>query len=100
MQEFDCDAGEVFVGVAKGDHCACALTAAGAAVLSRPVANDEAPIGGLIDDPSAHGGAALVIDTTGSAALLLIKAAARRGVPVAYVRGLAMRRAADLFAGD
>ena len=42
---------------------------------------------------------ALVIDTTSSAASLLLEAAARREVPVAYVTGLAMRRAADLYAG-
>lgn len=38
-------------------------------------------------------------DTTSSAAALLIEAAARREVPVAYVSGLAVRRAADLYAG-
>ena len=41
----------------------------------------------------------LVIDTTGSAASLLLETAARRQVPVAYVTGLAMHRAADLYAG-
>ena len=40
-----------------------------------------------------------MIDTTSSAASLLLEAAARREVPVAYVTGLAMRRAADLYAG-
>ena len=92
---------EVFVGVdiAKGDHYACAVTAAGAEVLARSVRNDEASIGRLIDDAAVHGTVALVIDTTSSAASLLLEAAARREVPVAYVTGLAMRRAADLYAG-
>ena len=53
----------------------------------------------LIDDPAAHGVLALVIDTTNSAASLLLEAVAHRGVPVAYVTGPAMRRAADLYAG-
>ena len=101
MQERDCVDIEVFVGVdvAKGDHYACAVTAAGAEVLARPVANDETAIGGLIDDSAAHGAVALVIDTTSSAASLLLEVAAERCLPVAYVTGLAMRRAADLYAG-
>ncbi len=92
---------EVFVGVdvAKGDHYACAATADGAEVLARSVRNDEASIVQLIDDAAACGAVALVIDTTSSAAALLLEAAARREVPVAYVTGLAMRRAADLYAG-
>ena len=40
-----------------------------------------------------------VIDTTSSAASLLLEAATCREVPVAYVTGLAMWRAADLYAG-
>ena len=92
---------EVFVGVdvAKGDHYACAVTSAGTEVLARGVCNDEASISRLIDDAAAHGTVALVIDTTSSAASLLLEAAACREVPVAYVTGLAMRRAADLYAG-
>lgn len=89
----------VGVDVAKSDHYACALTTAGAEVLTRSVANDEAAISRLIDDASEHGGVALVVDTTSSTASLLLKVAAARNVPVAYVTGLAMRRAADLYAG-
>ncbi len=92
---------EVFVGVdvAKGDHYACAVRAAGGEVLARGVPNDQSSIAALIDDAEAHGAACLVIDTTGSAASLLIEVAAVRAVRVAYVTGLAMRRAADLYAG-
>ena len=99
MQEPDCVDIEVFVGVdiAKGDHYACAATADGTEVLARSVRNDEAAIGQLIDDAAVHGAVALVIDTTSSAASLLLEAATRR--EVAYVTGLAMRRAADLYAG-
>ena len=92
---------EVFVGVdvAKGDHYACAATADGAEVLARSVRNDETAINQLIDDAAAHGAVALVIDTTSSAASVLLEAAAARALPVAYVSGLVMRRAADLYAG-
>ena len=101
MQDHSHPGVEVFVGVdiAKGDHYACAVTGDGTEVLARSVRNDETSIALLIDDAAAHGAAALVIDTTSSAAALLIEAAARARVPVAYVTGLAMRRAADLYAG-
>lgn len=92
---------EVFVGVdvAKGDHWAHAVAAGGEELFSRAVRNDEAAIDALIDEAAGRGPAALVVDSTGSAASLLLEAAARRGVPVAYVPGLVMRRAADLYAG-
>ncbi len=101
MQEPDCVDTEVFVGVdiAKGDHYACAVSAAGTEVLSRAVPNDETAIGWLIDDDATHGRVALVIDTTSSAAALLMEIAAKRHLATAYVTGLAMRRAADLYAG-
>ena len=102
MSETDYSAVEVFVGVdvAKADHWACAVAAGGEEVFSRAVANDEAAMDALIDEAAEHGAAALVVDVVGSAAALLLEAAARRGVPVAYVPGLVMRRAADLYAGS
>ena len=61
MHEPDCAGVGVFVGVdvAKDDHYACAVTAAGDEALSRPVANDEAAITGLIDEAAAYGAVAL-----------------------------------------
>jgi hypothetical protein len=41
-----------------------------------------------------------VIDQPGSIAQLALAVAARRGVPVAYVPGLVMHRAADLYPGE
>ena len=92
---------EVFVGVdiAKGDHYACAVTLTGEEVLARSVRNDETAIRCLVDDAKVYGKVVLVIDTTSSAASLLMETAAAIQVPVAYVTGLAMRRAADLYAG-
>ena len=92
---------EVFVGVdvAKGKHYACAVSARGEALFSRAVPNDEAAIRRVIDDARQHGRPALVVDTTSSAAVLILAVAAEVAVPVAYVTGLAMRRAADLYAG-
>ena len=101
MQDCPQPAPEVFVGVdiAKGKHYACALSARGEPLFARPVPNDEGAIRRLIDDAAAHGSPALVVDTTSSAAVLALGVAAECQIPVAYVTGLAMRRAADLYAG-
>ena len=92
---------EVFVGVdvAKGKHYACAVSARGEALFSRAVPNDEAAIRGMISDAAGHGRPALVVDMTSSAAVLTLTVAAEVAIPVAYVTGLTMRRAADLYAG-
>jgi hypothetical protein len=54
----------------------------------------------LIDNASSHGGVAIVIDNPASNAQLLLAVAAEHQVPVAYVTGLQMRRAADLYTGS
>ena len=91
----------VFVGVdvAKADHYAQVITADGAELFARAVANDEGAIEALLAEAAASGPAAVVVDMTASGAQLLLATAARCGVPVAYVTGLAMRRAAQLYAG-
>ena len=92
---------DVVVGIdmAKGDHFAQAISMGGEELFARPLANDQADIEAAIDQASGHGAVALVIDMTASVAQLLLTVAAERGVPVAYVTGLQMRRAADLYAG-
>jgi transposase len=91
---------EVFVGidVGKTDHYAQAFGTAGE-LFDGPVANDEAAIEALIARASEHGQPALVIDQPGSYGQLILAVAARTATPVAYVTGLQMRRAADLYAG-
>ena len=92
----------VFVGVdmAKTDHFAQATTTDGVELFARAVLNDQTAIEKLIDDASSHGGVAIVVDMTASNAQLLLAVAAEHQVPVAYVTGLQMRRAADLYAGS
>ena len=92
---------EVFVGVdiAKDKHYACAISAEGKPVFSRRVPNHEAAIREMIGNAAAYGRPALVVDMTSSAAALVLSVAAEMSIPVAYVSGLAMRRAADLYAG-
>ena len=53
----------------------------------------------MINDAAAHGSPALVVDTTSPAAVLMLTMAAECEIPVAYMSGLVMRRAADLYAG-
>ena len=92
----------VWIGldVGKEEHFADVLDDAGESLLARSITNDEAALEALLDDASDHGVAGLVIDQPGSIAQLAIAVANRRQVPVAYVPGLVMRRAADLYPGE
>jgi transposase len=91
----------VFVGVdvGKATHYAQAIGPDGE-VFDRPVGNDEDTIRDLIIDASEYGAVVLVVDQPSSMAQLLLTVAHQQDVPVAYVTGLQMRRAADLYAGS
>lgn len=86
--------------VGKSEHFADVLDDDGERLFARAVANDQADLEALLDRAARHGVAGLVIDQPGSIAQLALAVAARRGVPVAYVPGLVMRRAADLYPGE
>ena len=92
----------VWIGldIGKTEHFADVLDEAGAPLFAGAVANDEAAIEALIARAESFGSPALVVDQPGSLARLVLGVAARRGVPVAYVPGLVMRRAADLYPGE
>lgn len=93
---------DVWVGldVGKGEHFADVLDDDGERLFARAVANDQAGLEALLDRAGRHGTPGLVIDQPGSIAQLALAVAARRGTPVAYVPGLVMRRAADLYPGE
>jgi transposase len=93
---------DVWVGmdVGKQEHFADVLDDQGERLFSRKVINDQADLESLLDRASQHGTPGLVIDQPGSIAQLALAVAARRGTPVAYVPGLVMRRAADLYPGE
>ena len=93
---------DVWVGldVGKKEHFADVLDDDGERLFARAVANSQADLETLLDRAARHGTPGLVIDQPGSIAQLALAVAARRGTPVAYVPGLVMRRAADLYPGE
>ena len=92
----------VWIGldVGKEEHYADVLDDHGDGLFHLSVVNDEADLDALIARAALFGQPAVVIDQPGSIAQLAIAVAARRKVPVAYVPGLVMRRAADLYPGE
>ncbi len=93
---------DVWVGldVGKGRHHAEVLDDAGARLFGRTVSNDEADLEVLLSRAASYGRPGLVIDQPGSIGQLAIGVAARVSVPVAYVPGLVMRRASELYPGE
>lgn len=92
----------VWVGldVGKEAHFADVLDNDGESLFARAVTNDEVDLDALLERAAGHGTPGLVIDQPGSLGQLAIAIARRREVPVAYVPGLVMRRAADLYPGE
>src|ERR1017187_7456510 len=93
---------DVWVGldVGKQEYFADILDDPGERLFALAVANDQADPTALLERAAQHGTPGLVIDQPGSIAQLAPSVAARRGTPVAYVPGLVMRRAADLYPGE
>jgi transposase len=93
---------DVWVGldVGKQEHFADVLGNDGERLFAQAVANDQADLEALLERAAGHGTPGLVIGQPGSIAQLALAVAARRGTPVAYVPGLVMRRAADLYPGE
>ena len=92
----------VWVGldVGKEEHFAEVLDDDGERIFARSVVNDQAALESLLDRAGGNGTAGLVIDQPGSIAQLVLAVARSRQIPVAYVPGLVMRRAADLYPGE
>ena len=86
--------------VGKEFHHTVVLDDTGATLIDRRVTNAESDIVGILEAASEHGMAGLVIDQPGSIAQLAMALARQREIPVAYIPGLVMRRAADLYPGD
>jgi transposase len=96
------DSVEVFVGVdvGKGTHHAVALDRKGKRLLDSALPNDETKLRALIGKLKEYGKILLVVDQPATVGALPVAVAGAEGVLVAYLPGLAMRRIADLHAGE
>ncbi len=92
----------VFIGVdvGKGAHHAVALDRSGKRLLDKALPNDEEKLKALIIGLKAYGEILLVVDQPATIGALPITVARAEGIQVAYLPGLAMRRIADLHAGE
>ena len=93
---------DVWVGldVGKKEHFADVLDNDGERLFARAVAGNQADLEALLERAARHGTPGLVTGQPGSIAQLALAVAGRHGTPVAYVPGLVMRRAADLYPGE
>lgn len=92
----------VFIGVdvGKGTHHAVALDRLGKRLFDKALPNDEEKLRAVIAGLKAHGRLLLVVDQPATIGALPITVARAEGIEVAYLPGLAMRRIADLHAGE
>lgn len=99
IEQHECD---VFIGVdvGKGAHHAVALDRQGKRLLDSALPNEEAKLRALIAALKKHGQILLVVDQPATIGALPVAVARAEGIGVAYLPGLAMRRIADLHAGE
>ncbi len=86
--------------VGKSAHHATALKANGEKVFDKALIQDEAKITELFRHLSSYGRVLVVVDQPNTIGALPIAIARDVGVDVAYLPGLAMRKAADLYPGN
>lgn len=93
---------EVFVGVdvGKSAHHAVALDAQGRVLLDRALPQDEAKLRALVRELRRHGSVLFVVDQPATIGALPLAVARDEGVLVGYLPGLAMRRIAEIHAGE
>ncbi len=93
---------DVFVGVdvGKAAHHAVALAAGGEVLLDRSLPQDEEQLVALLDELVVYGRVLFVVDQPATIGALPLAVARSRGVEVGYLPGLAMRRIADVHAGE
>lgn len=93
---------DVFVGVdvGKAAHHAVALDAAGEVILDQSLPQDEGRLRELIGGLKRHGRVLFVVDQPATIGALPLAVARAEKVDVGYLPGLAMRRIADVRAGE
>lgn len=98
----DYESVQVFIGVdvGKDTHHAVAVNRSGKRLFDKALPNDENKLRSLISDLKQHGQILLVVDQPATIGALPVAVARSEGVLVGYLPGLAMRRIADLHAGE
>jgi len=93
---------DVFCGidVARETHHVVALDCGGRRLVDRPLPNAEPELVELFAELEVHGRVLVVVDQLASIGALAVAVARTRGVTVAYLPGLSMRRIADLYPGE
>jgi transposase len=96
------DSVDVFVGVdvGKGEHHAVAVNRTGKVLFDKSLHNDEDKIRAVLQKLKQHGIVLVVVDQPATIGALPIAVAQAESVLVGYLPGLAMRRIADLHAGE
>ncbi|TFD83765.1 IS110 family transposase [Cryobacterium fucosi] len=96
------DSVDVFVGVdvGKGEHHAVALDRAGKVLFDKALPNDEGKMRAVLQQLKQSGTVLVVVDQPATIGALPIAVAQAENVLVGYLPGLAMRRIADLHAGE
>lgn len=85
--------------VGKSAHHACALDTEGNRIFDKPLAQDEDQLRTLFETLQDRGPVLMVVDQPNTIGALPIAVARDIGCTVAYLPGLAMRKAADLYPG-
>ncbi|EEG5674930.1 IS110 family transposase [Salmonella enterica] len=98
----DYESVQVFIGVdvGKDTHHAVAVNRSGKRLFDKALPNDETKLRSLISDLKQHGQILLIVDQPATIGALPVAVARSEGVLVGYLPGLAMRRIADLHAGE
>lgn len=86
--------------VGKSAHHGCALTPDGQRVYDHELPQDESALRTVISDLQQHGAVLVVRVQPNTIGALPIAVARDVGADVAYLPGLAMRKAADLYPGQ
>ena len=91
----------VYVGldVGKSAHHACALAQDGSRLYDKPLVQDEAALRDVFVGLQKYGPVLMIVDQPNTIGALAIAVARDCGCQVAYLPGLAMRKAADLYPG-
>lgn len=88
------------IDVGKTGHHAVALAPNGDRLYDKALPNDELRLRAVFEQLLAHGDLLIVVDQPNTIGALPVSVARACGHTVAYLPGLTMRRAADLYPGE